>query len=307
MKFELTTELIDDILFSMESQDGDFCVDTRKGRVSGGDGDVFDEDEDVEDGADEEGRYIDLPEWDSAAGFALMEHFTAGLRNPPARKALAAALDRGKGVFRAFKDALDQHPEVEKQWFDYKEKEMRRAIIDWYNGLCAEWGIEKIGEEPEETDDLVREDFRLRAPLACDREPALLLHEYCLNEHVKNLNEGTGSRRDIDPSDISYYNLQGGWDFPGARALVAETAAGEFAAYICAVPAGKSLHIRTLQVKPEYRGIKLAEALLRKFVETSRHESNTGITIDIPAEMEGFAHTLLREGFCQRSTRWSLR
>lgn len=37
---------------------------------------------------------------------------------------------------------------------------MKREVIRWYNALREEWGLELIGEEPEETDDLVQDDFR---------------------------------------------------------------------------------------------------------------------------------------------------
>jgi hypothetical protein len=51
-----------------------------------------------------------------------MEHFAAGLRNPVVRNELTLALNRGRGVFRAFKDILSRYPETEKLWFSYKER-----------------------------------------------------------------------------------------------------------------------------------------------------------------------------------------
>jgi hypothetical protein len=161
MQFELTEALIDDILFSMEDQEGEFYLDTLEGIVAGGlEGpDVFGEEDG---GGENDGRYIDLPEWDSASGFRLMERFAAGFRNPLVREELTSALGHGKGVFRAFKNTLSRYPETEKLWFAFKEREMKREIIMWYNGLREEWGLEKIGMEPEETGDLVLEDFRFR-------------------------------------------------------------------------------------------------------------------------------------------------
>jgi GNAT superfamily N-acetyltransferase len=153
--FELTQELIDDIIFWMEDQNGEFVIDVQVGTVVNvGEFGVANEVDGTED------RYINLPEWDSADGFGLMENFTASLKNPPARKQLSAALNRGRGVFRAFKDALAEFPEVEKLWFAYKDKEMHKAVHTWYAALCEEAGVRKIGEEPEETDELVSEDFQ---------------------------------------------------------------------------------------------------------------------------------------------------
>jgi GNAT superfamily N-acetyltransferase len=122
-------------------------------------GDVLNAD-DVKDDDGSEGDYVDLPEWGPANGFGLMENFTASLKNPPAQKRLSAALNRGRGVFRAFKDAIAEFPEVEKMWFAHKERALEKTVHTWYAGLCEERGIQKIGEEPEETDELIKEDFQ---------------------------------------------------------------------------------------------------------------------------------------------------
>ena len=81
MQFELTSALIDEILFFMEDQEGSFVLDTREGMVINTDPELreFVDDEDDED--EEEGRFISLPEWDSSDGFRLMERFAATLRN----------------------------------------------------------------------------------------------------------------------------------------------------------------------------------------------------------------------------------
>jgi GNAT superfamily N-acetyltransferase len=153
--FELTQELIDDIIFWMESQDGQYAVDVKTGGVVN----LENLDENSRDGAEAENRYADIPAWGPVDGFGLMENFTASLKNPPARKRLALALNQGRGVFRAFKDALAEFPPVEKLWFSYKEKELEKAVRLWYAGLREEAGIQKIGKEPEETDELITEDF----------------------------------------------------------------------------------------------------------------------------------------------------
>jgi hypothetical protein len=157
MRFELTKALIDDILFSMEDQNGEFLLDTRAGMVSNTELDEFtdepeeiEETEETEDGA--ETRFVSLPEWGPSEGFSLMERFTAGLEDQAIREALSAALDRSRGVFRAFKDAIARYPETETRWYDFKEREMRREIIRWYNGLREEWGLEPVDDEPGDTD-----------------------------------------------------------------------------------------------------------------------------------------------------------
>ena len=158
MRFELDNTLMDEILFFMENQDGDFLFDTKNLFVFDINNNDFDEEPDLND----ENRYISLPEWDSNSGYRLMEKFAAGLKNPLTRQELSAALNRNKGVFRAFRDVLEHYPETEKLWTNYKEKEMKREIIIWYNSLRTLWEMEPIGLEPEDSYSLVLEDFTFR-------------------------------------------------------------------------------------------------------------------------------------------------
>ncbi|MCL2243652.1 MAG: UPF0158 family protein [Treponema sp.] len=166
MRFELDKLLIDEILFFMENQDGDFRLDTQKGQIV--DFNNIDFKHQLEDEPDEESdfenddRYISLPEWGSQDGYRMMEHFAAGLKSPVARHELSLALNNNKGVFRAFKNVIVQYPEIEKMWFKYKENEMKNEVIAWYNSLRETWGLEPVGSEPEDTSSLVLEDFVLR-------------------------------------------------------------------------------------------------------------------------------------------------
>jgi ribosomal protein S18 acetylase RimI-like enzyme len=280
MQFELTDALIDDIVFTMEDQNGIFFVDTYEGDVVGEDEFELGELE-----AAEEDRYIGIPDWDSSEGFRLMEQFAAGFKNKLVRSKLSAALNRGKGVFRAFKDTLAEHPEAEKLWFAYKDSEMKRAVIRWYTALREEWGLALIGEEPEETDDLLQEDFRFRAPVPEDADKAAELHRLCLEEGA------------LVPSSP--------WSFIGSCALVAETAGGDFAGYISgtfAGNAGGALEITALEVRPEYRGLGIGEGLLARFAEDAPGASE--ICIDLPQGADSFARALLRESFAPIRTRY---
>jgi ribosomal protein S18 acetylase RimI-like enzyme len=278
MPFELTEALIDDILFSMEDQGKFFSLDTQAGVITGGDDEIPKADRD---------RYISLPEWDSASGFRLMERFTTTLRNPLIREELSAALNRGRGVFRAFKDTLEQRPETEKLWFAFKEREMKREIIRWYNALREEWGLRRIGEEPEETGDLVLEDFRFRQGLLEDRAAAEALHALCLRE-----------QGDLAAEDITGFpGYEGAWIFPGDRSFTVETVGGDFAGYITAQNQGIALRIRALEIRPEYRGLGIGEALLSRILADAGMREFDRIYIDLPSEAEGFSRVLLRESF----------
>ena len=150
MKFELDKILIDNILFHMENQEDSFFLDTQKVQIV--------KDANFED----EERFVPLPEWKAKDGYRLMEVFTLNLKNPIARGELTDALNEKKGVFRKFKNVLDQYPQIEKLWLKHKEQKMKGEIIAWYNSLREEWGLEPVGAEPEDTSFLVLEDFIIK-------------------------------------------------------------------------------------------------------------------------------------------------
>ena len=318
MQFELTDALIDEILFFMEDQDGEFYIDTVEGIVAGGiEGLEFYLDENPEIDRDDESRFIDLPEWHSSDGFSLMERFAAGFKNPLIRSELTKALGQRKGVFRAFKDTLGRYPEAEKLWFSFKEKEMKQEIVTWYNGLREEWGLEKIGMEPEETVDLVLEDFRFRPLGEEDLSKAEELYNYCLKEHREMLAERgvKNSSETINRESMIFFNYMenifsqkhtGKAPLPPLYAMAAETSGGEFAGYIAGLLENTVLYIQNLEVKNEYRGLGVGEALLLKFLESFDLDDISQILLDLPSWAEGFSRVLLREFFQPYAVRYRL-
>jgi ribosomal protein S18 acetylase RimI-like enzyme len=301
MQFELSEALINDLLFSMEDQVGTFLLDTQEGMVIG------EEDEDFEQVDQEGDRYISLPGWDSTDGFRMMEHFTAGLRNPVLRNELAEALNRGRGVFRAFKDIISAYPETEKLWYNYKERGMKREILRWYNALREEWGLERIGGEPEDTADLVLEDFRFRPSAEEDREAAAALHRLCVEEWRAYAAEHRLGTEETPAFPAAEQPGGGTWCFPGDQSLAAETGNGDFAGYIAAIRRNETLHICALEVLPQYRGLGIGEDLLNRFIDEARRQPAASsepkakaprqILIDLPAGNEGFSRVLFRDSF----------
>jgi len=283
MQFELNQTLTDEIIFFMEDQSGEFLLDTEEGVVINADEEGLDEN----DGS----RYISLPDWEPSDGFRLMEHFTTGLHNALVREELSAALNRGRGVFRAFKDTLGRYPETEKLWFGYKDRAMKREVVSWYNSLRETWGLELIGEEPEDIAGLALEDFRFRPGAAQDSAPAQELHRACL-----------------DDANAALYAGMGEWVFPGDICFVAETAGGDFAGYISAARADTFLRICALEVQAEYRGLGLGKTLLERLLEQANSEKLPPVIIDLPAGQGHFSRALLRENFTpcvQRYCRYS--
>jgi ribosomal protein S18 acetylase RimI-like enzyme len=311
MQFELTEALLDDILFSMEDQECEFMLDTVEGVVCGGpEGLDFLNDEDEADDESAGSRYISLPEWASSDGFRLMERFAASFKNPLVRQELSSALNVRRGVFRAFKDTLSRYPEAEKLWFAYKDREMKREIIRWYNGLREEWGLEKIGMAPEETGDLVLEDFHFRPFQKEDMAQAEDLHRQCQDEYRKFLEEtGAGSSagvlakeaqafREFSPSVSS--NLPSG-------GLVAESGDGEFSGFIFGIEKDSSFYIQNLEVKAEFRGLGIGEALLTRFLESLNPNKVREVFLDLPSWAEDFSRVLLRESFKPYTVRYWLK
>ena len=256
MRFELDNTLLDEIIFYMENQDGEFVLDTKEIHVV----DIYNNDyTDDPDFSDEE-RFISLPAWSSGDGYRLMEKFAFELKNPLVRNELSNALNRNKGVFRAYRSVLEQYPETEKLWFRFKEQKMKNEVIAWYNALREEWGLAPIGAEPEDNSSLVLEDFVL-----------------------------------INGSD----------DF----CFTAETSNGERAGEINAALSAENqntqknslLQIKTLTVKPEYRGMGLGKTLLSKLLEKADIKGYD-VSIDIPSETDFFSRALLLEEFktCMR-------
>jgi GNAT superfamily N-acetyltransferase len=299
MQFELTDALIDNILFSMEDQDGNFVLDTREGILIGEDDwELEKADENDEDG----NRFIDLPSWSPTDGYQLMEKFTIALKNTVVRKRLTSALDRGKGVFRAFKDVLGSYPEVEQRWFSFKEREMRRVILDWYNACREEWGLARLGDEPEETEDLVLEDFRFRSPENRDSAAIVQLRQFCLEELIEAAKKEEGLND--SPAFITEWAEHSGQAEP---LLVAESGAGEFAGYAATANRGDTLFITNIEVKAEYRGLGLGEMMLTRLLETAALKKAVHVVVELPQAAGNFSRVLLRSSFVPFSASYILK
>ena len=294
MQFELSSALIDEILFSMEDQEGRFLLDTNKAIVIKTDEDtcICNNDE----GSDR--RFISLPEWGPQDGFRLMERFTAGIHSALVREELSAALNRGRGVFRAFKNTLAQYPETEKLWYGYKDREMKQAVLSWYNGLRESWGIELIGEEPEDTAGLVLEDFRFRKAAAADLVPVKELHNSCLAEYGDKIGNSINPAGNAGINTIEILSGLTELVFPCDMSFIAETASGEFSGYISATRVTVDiLRINAIEIKPEYRGLGLGKTLVSRLLEQADSEKIPNIIIDLPAGHDHFCRALLRENF----------
>lgn len=153
---KLDEEFIFQLTFSMEDQSSSYLIDLEEHIIINEslelNKDLFEEYPE---------RFISIPDWTPSDGFRTMEKFVSTLKNEHYRERLRRVLQSGKGVFRQFKDVLSEQPALEHLWYDFKDREIRRAIFRWYeeNGEALDLSdlpLEIIDERP---DSLIREDF----------------------------------------------------------------------------------------------------------------------------------------------------
>jgi GNAT superfamily N-acetyltransferase len=304
MEFTLTDALLDDIQFYMENQTDTFFVDSVENAVvsmaeieNGPTSFNSDDPDDFEDDSADADRYYELPQWGPVEGFRLMEHFTGSLHNPPAKEELHRVLDCGRGVFRNFKNVLQKHPGVEELWYAFKDTEMKQVIRDWYDNLRTAWGLEKLGSEPEETDDVLKDDFIFSDRSSLSAESILQsANEEMLNE-LENRFEKPLGRTAV----ALWKNLQSLCTEQNSITITAETLAGDFAGCIqtCSVPPScPDTHIITLlYVKPEFRGLGIARELINR---SSAAQIKAGAVLTVCTNTivpEHFISVLRKTGF----------
>lgn len=297
MGIELTPELTDQIIFGMENQNEFFYLNLEKGIVEA-------ERLVPEELRSNEERYVRIPRWGSADGFHLMEKFVDSLRNPVFRERLREALSSGKGVFRNFKNILKEREDIQRLWFQFKEREMRAHVVEWYNQLCDAMGYAQIGPEPEETEELVLSDFvvenggeELIARLeeldltafqeACGNQPDELQHLLYL------------ARRSLIPKGGDNLIL-----------LQAVTPAGESAGFVWGADAWLSARaselfkeepavsfLLQLYVQPEYRGLGLARLLLDTYIKRAYEREMKRVVLDLWGGSQSMQRALENIGF----------
>lgn len=62
--------------------------------------------------------------------YQWLEGFVRTVEEPTLRERLEDAIN-GKGAFRRFKDALLDLPDQRKKWFEYRDREIQKRVVDW--------------------------------------------------------------------------------------------------------------------------------------------------------------------------------
>lgn len=163
--FELTDSALERVIFAMEDHAGGYLI-----RLDSGD--VVPKPASPASGEAPPGTCFP-PSWSSRDGFEVMERFHAALRNPSLRAELGAALGRGKGVFKAFKEILAAYPEAERAFRDFKTRAMRQRIESWLDDLREAEGLERLYSPPDEVPDLAEANFRVEVSALTDMPPGL--------------------------------------------------------------------------------------------------------------------------------------
>jgi ribosomal protein S18 acetylase RimI-like enzyme len=296
VRWELTPELIDQVIYAMENQELLFFYDIESGHVVSAE-QIEQKGQPAE---SEEGpqRFFEVPRWRSHDGFHLMERFVAGLRNPVTREDLRDALGSGKGVFRHFKNALHAHPEIEKLWFAYKEQEMRKVVFDWFNDVRELHGLQKLSPPSEETatQELILSDFLLQEGAGNHAENILELDRASFLERYRGVDPATAA-------DVYARRRRGLSLVEDALLLRAEAPSGELAGFAWAAleddPFTNDSVARLVElgVAREYRGLGLGRALLEALVRQAGSEGVARVEAHLDGAAVEAAELFAESGF----------
>ncbi|MCX7025217.1 MAG: UPF0158 family protein [Spirochaetes bacterium] len=292
--FDLSDEIVDQLIFSMEDQDNDYSIDMDDGRVINLD--ASDTDDSIEPDGDESEIQAPMPAWTSRNGFSLMERFTESISDPSLRQELTAALSRGRGVFRAFKDLIDKDRAVTERWYDFKRIAMKRVISEWYDDLREARGLERLGPEPEETCDLVLSDYTVRRYDAGAWRDFTALFDASLSEDLDRFPEPV--------VEYAYAKLENellGDDVHAIWIAAAENAAGSVeavaAAHVIVIGERSFCRLFFLYVASERRRFGLGSTLVDTVIKWCGDEGIAHFLVDLPFLVEGFGSHLERSGF----------
>lgn len=296
MRFELSPEMYDQIIFAMEDQGSRSFVHRSTGQVV------------TEERLAPGEEYVPAPRWKPADGFHLMEGFVTTVPNRYYREQLRDALSAGRGVFRNFKNALKQSHDLECSWYRFKEREMRRMVAEWYNQEREAAGLERLGPEPEETEDLTISDFVVDTALPHQLAGA----SYVDHEALLELGQ-------VPASELATCVKQRlrTLDAPGSHVVVARTPEDEVVGLAWArecepaparepgAPSGE-WELVQLAVLSSFRGIGLAGRLLAALGQVARDHDVAALRVELDAATMGARELLQRAGYSVDAVRLKL-
>ncbi|HHU88758.1 MAG: UPF0158 family protein [Sphaerochaetaceae bacterium] len=276
----LTDEFISQLIFCMEDQGNIYYLDLERGEL-------------VESNSDKSHRYLELPPWKPADGYRTMEKFVSKLRNPIYRERLGEVLQSGKGVFRQFKDVLSQQPTLERLWYYFKDREMRKQILRWYEINDEAFRLEALGEEaPEERPThLILEDFIFTTNYESHKEEVDHLYEISKEELISEAPHALDLLRE-----------------DGNGVIIALTLNGQVAGFIRYKEEEEVTKITFYAIAKEYRGLGLFHALFDALVETLQTSEVIvpfiGDSLKVLQMFEGVTHQVISKSISLPIEEW---
>lgn len=242
------------------------------------------------------------PFWSSEDGFALMEDYLGRIRNPEARIRLSAALGRGKGVFRAFKEVLTSYPGLDDGFRELKRSVMSARILSWYGDLREVRGLARLPEAPEDSDDLLRSEL-----------PVVIRSVLEIGQKIQTLIDACRDSEDLDLAQISMPRIGILQELSLARFLrelearteglasVSEDDAGGLLA--CAVGFFRQIHgsvvgsVEFLCVFPPFRRMGLGGAAVDSLVQAFKERGVVDVVVDLPMVPAEFSVSMRARGY----------
>lgn len=271
--FDLTPELVDQIIFAMENQKVRFFYDFHRNKLVN------------QKKLSNPESGIEIPEWTSVDGFQMMEAFCLEIRNPIVRQELRLAINSGQGVFRKFKDILSRYGSEEKKWFSFKKNYMKARVYSWYNQFREAWGLEQIGSEPEETDDLLDADFVLSFSSLDEFSLWKTQGQTAIQEAFGELT----ARADQRLSEYFYNKIK-----HGVKVLAAQLPDGNTSGYLLfqtSDEGSRIIEVHFIYVLQSFRGMGLARRLIHGIRDYGQQNGFRDLYISLLGN--GLLHNLL--------------
>jgi GrpB-like predicted nucleotidyltransferase (UPF0157 family) len=95
--------------------------------------------EEVEDGFGE--IYFRVPKIDSHEGYISMEDFIDNVKVDRIKHELYKAISGNKGVFRRFKDVLSNYPDIQEQYYQFKNERNKEKVLEWLKSENIEFEL----------------------------------------------------------------------------------------------------------------------------------------------------------------------
>jgi len=278
VRLNVTEDILERVVYGMENQKDRLLLDPSDGLLCPE--------------ADNNGTFIPLPPWGPTEGYRLMDGFAGTMADTFFRKRLLDILHSGSGVFRNFKDALKERPELEGLWRIYKKREMRKAALSWLSRWSDALALENLGEEPEEWDQLSSAEFVIRD---MHNEEWPQIKKWNQLADAENFPGLSSAEWRID--SVKNDNL-----------LVAEGPSGEIVGFTSLELANESGGVEgrlyQVYVLPELRGLGIGRMLIDASLKRAEQMGAVTLTVRTGSSGKLLEHYFENAGFSPALTLW---